>query len=260
MDSKGHIRDNKSITTRNVQGISDELVLEKNVFSKVFDKDIRRVFIYKKAERIAKAIHLIMPGFKDSRALRDKLERLAVELVDASVMPLQEARERLSRGLLSLSSALEMGKSGGLLSEMNANIVSREIGHLLEEIAAYEEPRISLPVQSIKETRSIPQISSQKIGSSQEMSFKKASAPVRKSPSSRREEILDLLKGKGPVFIKDISQRFRDVSEKTIQRELQQLAEEGVVLKKGERRWTTYELRSAGSHEQAAIDPNPVLG
>ena len=34
----------------------------------------------------------------------------------------------------------------------------------------------------------------------------------------------------------------RDVSEKTIQRELQALVEAGKVTRTGERRWTTYSL------------------
>jgi DeoR/GlpR family transcriptional regulator of sugar metabolism len=49
-----------------------------------------------------------------------------------------------------------------------------------------------------------------------------------------------MIKEKGTVYIKDISTILRDVSEKTIQRELQKLVLEGKIAKKGSRRWTEY--------------------
>jgi DNA-binding transcriptional ArsR family regulator len=58
----------------------------------------------------------------------------------------------------------------------------------------------------------------------------------------RRESILSVIKNKNQASIKDISTLIRGVSEKTIQRELSSLVEEGIVLKKGERRWSTYSL------------------
>jgi len=60
--------------------------------------------------------------------------------------------------------------------------------------------------------------------------------------SSRKETIMAVLKEKGPSYIKDISTVIRDVSEKTIQRELQNLVSDGRVERSGERRWTTYAL------------------
>ncbi len=60
--------------------------------------------------------------------------------------------------------------------------------------------------------------------------------------NSRRQKIVDLIKMKGEVSIKDISDNFFDCSEKTIQRELIALVEEGVLAKAGERRWSRYSL------------------
>jgi len=42
-----------------------------------------------------------------------------------------------------------------------------------------------------------------------------------------------VIKDKGTVYIKDISTVVREVSEKTIQRELQTLVLEGIITKKG---------------------------
>jgi DeoR/GlpR family transcriptional regulator of sugar metabolism len=60
--------------------------------------------------------------------------------------------------------------------------------------------------------------------------------------SARQESIVTILENKGPSYIKDISMLIREVSEKTIQRELQVLVDSGRVLKEGERRWTRYSV------------------
>lgn len=58
--------------------------------------------------------------------------------------------------------------------------------------------------------------------------------------SDRELRILEKVKANGPVTIKDISEMFTDVSEKTIQRELQKMHDVGHIKKEGERRWTKY--------------------
>jgi hypothetical protein len=65
------------------------------------------------------------------------------------------------------------------------------------------------------------------------------------SKSSRRDTIVLLIKDKGlaaEVSIKDIVGHFSDCGEKTIQRELTALVEDGVLKKTGERRWSRYSL------------------
>ncbi len=59
----------------------------------------------------------------------------------------------------------------------------------------------------------------------------------------RRSMIIEEIKIKGEVTIKDISEKIHGVSEKTIQRELLKLVEENVLKKEGERRWSKYSLR-----------------
>jgi predicted HTH transcriptional regulator len=58
----------------------------------------------------------------------------------------------------------------------------------------------------------------------------------------RREAILAVIRKKGEVTIKDVSLTMQEVSEKTIQRELLSLIEEGILKKEGERRWSRYSL------------------
>ena len=245
MDEKGQTQ---SLSVRSKSNDLSTLVLDKTIFNKVFEKDVRRVYLYKKAERIAKAIHLVTPAFKESRPLRERLQRCVVELIDASSKPITEGKEALTRELLSLMSILSMARSTAILSPMNVELITREISTLLQDIAAYEDPRISLeevPTLS-RLQKEIPQ--QKEVTSSPEKKpvvskgQDKGQQVERVSRTSRKEAIVSVLKTKGPSSIKDISGVIRDVSEKTIQRELQTLVEEGSVSKKGERRWTIYSL------------------
>lgn len=68
------------------------------------------------------------------------------------------------------------------------------------------------------------------------------STSARSETRGRRESIQAIIKEKGAVSIKDISDIIKDVSEKTIQRELIEMIKDGLVLKEGERRWSRYKL------------------
>ena len=61
--------------------------------------------------------------------------------------------------------------------------------------------------------------------------------------NKRREEIINIIKQKKDVSVKDISAIIKDTSEKTLQRELVSMVEEGVLEKEGERRWSRYMIK-----------------
>ena len=240
---------------------SEDFVLEKGIFNNIFEKDIRRVFIYKKAERLAKAIHLVAPAFAGSMSLKNRIDAVAIGLVDAAMLPPATARAALSRELLALSSLLSIARTSNILSPMNAEIITREAHILLKEVAAYEDPRLFL-----EESPTLSSIA--KSASKREVIQKSRTsptAPKRVVPTARPlgkghikdiggisdtyikdrgEAILSVIRNKGKASIKDISTIVRGVSEKTIQRELLSLISVGMVLKQGERRWSTYSLSS----------------
>jgi len=58
----------------------------------------------------------------------------------------------------------------------------------------------------------------------------------------RAVRIKTVLEAKPEATIKDISEVITDVSEKTIQRELNSLIEKGQVIREGERRWSKYSV------------------
>jgi DNA-binding transcriptional ArsR family regulator len=250
------------VTLHSKNGSNGDFVLEKSIFNNIFEKDIRRVFIYKKAERLAKALHLIAPAFAESISLRNRIDAIAIGLVDAAVLPPGTARTALSRELLALSSVLSIARTGGLLSAMNADLIAREAHILLQEIAAYEEPRLfldeaptlsgiaksalkkevaerSVAVLPIARPAPVASLRTPEPGKRQ---IKDMSSTDKGHVKDRRDAVLSVIQRKGSVSIKDISTLIRGVSEKTIQRELGALIESGVVVKRGERRWSTYSL------------------
>ncbi|MHB1769516.1 MAG: hypothetical protein ACYCPH_00290 [Minisyncoccota bacterium] len=213
------------------------------------------MFIYKKAERLAKAIHLITPAFSESVSLRNRIDEIAIGLVDAAILPSGTARMALSRELLALSSVLSIARTGGLLSSMNAEVIAHEAHVLLQEVAAYEEPRLFLdeaPTLSGIAKKAFSQESRERSGAAPRNQAAPKPAPTHKGHikdieetadvniKDRREAIVSVIKNKQKASIKDISTLIRGVSEKTIQRELLTLIALGRIERQGERRWSTY--------------------
>ena len=222
---------------------SEDFVLEKSIFNNVFEKDIRRVFIYKKAERLAKALHLIAPAFTEDVSLKSRIDAIAIGLIDAALLLPGAARAALSRELLALSSILSIARTSNLLSAMNAELIVREAHMLLTEVAAYEEPRLSLdeaPTLSGIAKKAFSQ--EEKNETNRKGHIKDIEHVSDIHIKDRRDAILSVIKSKRTASIKDISTLVRSVSEKTIQRELMALIRTGLVRRQGERRWSTYSL------------------
>jgi DNA-binding transcriptional ArsR family regulator len=255
---KGQPKDNKVTKTHDSGSRISDFVLDKFIFSNVFEKDIRRIYIYRKTERLAKAIQLITPAFGNAPALRNRLDGVAVGLIDAAIAPPVQSKEALSRELLALSSILSVARTGGLLSDMNADLIAREAHLLLQEIASYEEPRLFLEdaptlAELAKQAPDLrepahkaveifaPNLRAPATSSKGHLKDKPVSD---KGQNDRKEAILSILRSKGPSTIKNISTVIRDISEKTIQRELQNLVSKGSLERSGERRWTLYSIPS----------------
>jgi DNA-binding transcriptional ArsR family regulator len=261
---KGHGTQIQNFATNSKNHTNEDFVLEKSIFNNIFEKDIRRVFIYKKAERLAKALHLIAPAFSESVSLRNRIDAIAIGLIDAAVLPPGIARTALSRELLALSSVLGIARTGGLLSVMNSELIAREAHILLQEVAVYEEPRLFLDeaptlsgiakIALKKDSLPKPNVTAMKdstphrparstAGTGNKGQIKDIVGAPSGAVKDRREAVMSVIRNKGSVSIKDISTLIRGVSEKTIQRELMALIESGLIAKQGERRWSTYFIK-----------------
>lgn len=243
-----HISEPHTRNIRQKNGLEEDIVLDKLIFSEIFHKDIRRVFIYKRAERLGNALHLIAPALRHSESLRRKAEATAVALLSSAAERGASFKDSLARELLALSGILSMAKAGGLLSAMNADLITAEIRSLLGDVAAYEEPRLSVgEIPTLAELARSGMVRSPRPSEDPAPRLKplervKDISVTYKGHTSRQESILSFIGTKGHISIKDISMGMPGISEKTIQRELQGLVASGKVLRHGERRWSTYSL------------------
>lgn len=64
------------------------------------------------------------------------------------------------------------------------------------------------------------------------------------SRTRRRDIILQLVKDRKEISVKDAAREIQDVSEKTLQREIVSLVDEGVLERVGSRRWSRYRFAS----------------
>jgi hypothetical protein len=171
-------------------------------------------------------------------------------------------------GITEIISFLEILNSSGFISEMNFIILKREyieLGTLIknrkDDIASggtlLEKDFFDVPDlykthalrQGVTKTKTIKDTIHQIKDITKDMKeTQKAKVPIRVVKtanvrhSDRRNIILELLQDKSFITIKDTIDAIKGCSTKTLQRELLSLVSEGILKKKGERRWSVYSL------------------
>jgi predicted transcriptional regulator len=150
---------------------------------------------------------------------------------------------------INLVSFLNISLICGLVSEMNSNIIIKEIIDLVDYIRQQSINSASQTGFILSDTffaTDTPPI----INKGEPISYKNNEVKpnkalvVKDKKDSRKNAILSILKKNSHLTIKDFVKVIVDCSEKTIQRELIDLVEKGIVKKEGERRWSTYSLTS----------------
>lgn len=122
------------------------------------------------------------------------------------------------------SRALSLGADNAI---KNQNKGFGDKGHLVKKTGSFHPQHMNVLIG-----RNIPHGADLNSGQSENTVSKK----------ERSEIIKNIIKDKIEVSIKDISVAFKDCSEKTIQRELNDLISKGQIKKIGEKRWSKYQL------------------
>ena len=207
--------------------------------------------VFKKTERIATAMYLITELMKEWEPLRNSLRTLSIKAA-VSDKTAPEALANLKDTLHSLSSAFKIAHEARLVSDMNYRVTVTELMNvrvaldtvLTEKSAAetvtLDKQFFTIPTEAptavhIYEPRPVRTVVPAGVSAPQ---------PVRHD-SERRETVLLILRGRPGASVRDIAdspQFAGKVSEKTIQRELVSLVEQGVVQRSGERRWSRYSV------------------
>jgi hypothetical protein len=242
-----------------------------------FKDDGNFIFAYKKTEKLVAAVYLITNLLSDNEPIKWTLRKKAGELL-SFMLGLKDiffSRKvdfvyTAKHNVIELVSLLQVSYHGGLISEMNYSILKQEFSALISAVESSghspsnfsrdvlpkeffreekdgQKTAISHPKEQAKEY-TLPQR-----GTSHKLENLSSSTPRVKSlgkdghfikRSHRQDTILSLLKKKGDLTIKDISEVIKDCSEKTIQRELSSFISGGLVRRTGERRWSRYSLSS----------------
>lgn len=214
------------------------------------------VYSFKKTEKIVSAIYLVTSLIKDNEPMKWELREGSMSLI--SILMTLNGSESVDKNRLiqsffttsiQLISFLNISVISGIISEMNASIIINEITTLVDYLK--EQNTISdsktgfILSDSFFATDTLP-ITSKGHSEIQKIPEAKVSKTliIKDKKDSRKTAILSILKKESHLTIKDFVKVISDCSEKTIQRELIDLVEKGIVKKEGERRWSTYSLTS----------------
>ncbi|TSC70488.1 MAG: Uncharacterized protein CEO12_323 [Parcubacteria group bacterium Gr01-1014_46] len=223
---------------------------EFNVF---FDADSDFVFICKKTEKLASAVYLITNLFSDNEPMKWTLRKKVSELL-SFVTTYKDIRQSELPNFVHTSktkvseilSLLEVSLFAGLVSQMNFSILGQEFTNLIELLKNNNQKsdfsNNLIPKTFFEANRPSFALSPVSVSANIKDNFGIKDDTAFKS-NNRQNIILGLLKKKKDLTIKDIAVIIKDVSEKTIQRELISLISAGVINKTGERRWSRYSLK-----------------
>ena len=202
-------------------------------------------YIFKKTEKIACAVFFILRNdaqdYETDIVLKD-LEDASKTLLDTALASLNTSQtsidsvaRQLRFDLVSLESQLRVAHAARYVSTQFLDVFIHEISSLQRSLRSYTE-RSSNPLENVDvepvRVRTHKQV--QKVTT--------PTLQVAGGQKSRRDRVVEVLKDKGPVTIKDITDVVTDCSEKTIQRELMSLIKDNMVHREGERRWSKYSL------------------
>jgi hypothetical protein len=251
-----------------------------------FNGDQYFLYIYKKTEKLVTAIYLITNLFTENEPLKWSLRESGVCLLNDNVsLKLQTPGDRNSTlskmvtAILEILSHFEIAFFAGLVSQMNYEILKRELISLvstIEEKGVHKGSLIlsneffntNISTESIEESLREQKFDTKQLSvqgeifnkgqnssvlNKKDYNTKKGSGNTKDKEAhlekgqdkkdGRRTIIIDLLRDGKQLTIKDFSIVIKDCSEKTIQRELLSLVAEGLLKKEGERRWSKYSLK-----------------
>jgi hypothetical protein len=203
-----------------------------------------------KGQKIIAAIYLVTKHLSDSEPLKDSLRSLVVSLVCTQT----EEQKEIASHLEMLIGACVMT---GFVSEKNSSVIVYEINKfceqdifentdlLLSSLFIENETLKSSENLGLKDTKKTVFLSDLKnknnlntslLNMSQTKSYEKNII----NKHSRQDKILSFINDRKSAVIKDITSLFPEVSEKTIQRELNTLIDSGRITKRGTKRWSMY--------------------
>ena len=215
-------------------------------------------FCYLKSEKIAHVLSLLAQDspFKDSEGFDElisaagRLPHTIVHFIAGEV----EAPSVLA-DIFSLLSLVRLSSTKGYIRKENTLILVEEYEAIARKVASQNRPSPFISSQDFaveiveegKQASLSGAVFPNAVEGIRERSIKdKSKGHIKdittqpKGQTDRLSLILDFVKKGNGVSIKDIARVVRGCSEKTIQRELATLISQGLIERRGERRWSIY--------------------
>lgn len=213
---------------------------------------------YRRAERIAAAIHLITNHISPDEPVRAEARSTVIDLLSLVLQLRDEMRGHESQGIRNvgglvrkLISFVRILSVSGRVSLQNADVLISALDELGVFLGSSQRTGLSesvplsredfalgtthVPVSDTAKKKRVPRV--------KDRAAQSGTVPEKVPPMhGRAEEIIGVLGSHGQLGIKDIAANLPEYSEKMIQRELKSLVEGGRVKKMGAKRWSTYAL------------------
>lgn len=221
--------------------------------------------IYRRAERISAVLYLLTRPLPNPDPLKTRVREEALALLSMSLevkdmlRSRAEVKDKITVCAHEIMSMLRYAVIAGYISQENAQLTIEAIEDFLIFVKSVGHSFLSEETPIIKTDFSVPDYLIEKTAFSR--TSEGANGPVgdakkafvnrietgvksqRAPHTSRRDVILTLLKKSGPLGIKDVASHLTDCGEKTVQRELSALVNDGILAKEGEKRWSKYRIK-----------------
>ena len=210
-------------------------------------------FIFKKTERIVSVVFYITQNLPQDERNKTHIEDIegSARSVHNTVLTSLESRAHVAEdsvrtaahAVITLESKLRVLQATGLISADVLNVFAGEIDAVLRGMNKYLQTEAVI----VPELERTAPKSTQSKRTSNQSSANRTVLPQTETVAAvqkdtRRARILTVIEARGEASIKDIAEVINDVSEKTIQRELNAMIEDNTIKRQGERRWSKYML------------------
>jgi len=223
--------------------------------------------VFKKIEKIVSVLFYILSyvDTKDSSVfMSDTLKKESFKLHELSLSALHalpntqtDSLRSVRYQLITIDSTVRVAEAGRIIATDLAQLLTEQIDVVQRYLGNHYLQATGLSVKDLHEvaistTASASKPSGASTPTTPTKRARRVQVPagdissdaymVYSQLTDRAERIKTVLEAKPQATVKDVAEIITDVSEKTIQRELNSLIEKGQVLREGERRWSKYSV------------------
>lgn len=213
-------------------------------------------YIFKKTERIVSVVFYITNNIDDKDTYKSQIEDIetaARNLHDVVLQSLQmrahvaeEAVQATIHAIVVLESKLKVAQVMGLVAIEVLQVLFNESDSVLRGLSKYtNESNVLIEREQAyglsKRPKQTPKTVVGAPAPTTQSTTAQPAAPIQPI-DNRRARIMTVIEAKEEVSIKDITDIITDVSEKTIQRELNAMIEDNLIKRIGQKRWSRYTL------------------